>query len=59
MKIAYINKKAEATPKNNETLELAYMKDIRNQWSKNRETLEALGVDEVGFVSRMRTVLEI
>lgn len=59
MKIAYINKKAEAEPKTNETLELAYMKDIRIQWVKNREVLQALGLDEVGFVSRMRSMLEI
>jgi hypothetical protein len=58
MKIAYINKKAEA-PKVNETLELAYMKDIRIQWNRNKEELQALGLDEIGFVSRMRSMLEI
>lgn len=59
MKIAYINNKAEVTPKVNETLELAYMKDIRIQWNKNREKLQALGMDEKGFVSTMRSRLQI
>jgi len=60
MQIAYVNKgKIKAKSSTDQLLERAYLKDIRMCYNKNREALNALGIDEVDFVARAKEKLRV
>lgn len=60
MQIAYINKgKVKAKSKTDDLLEMAYLKDIRRAWNRNKAMLIELGLTEVTFTARVKEKLRM
>ena len=58
MKIVYMNSASRKDDVRNEVY-LAYMKDIRKEWLRNKVVLTTLGISEEEFFRRMKKSLNI